>query len=823
MNSTYDTLNSEKIAQELWESQNTYAASNNTGPLYSIDTPPPTVSGALHIGHIFSYTQTDIIARYTRMRGFSVYYPFGFDDNGLATERFVEKKLNIVAHKLSRSSFIELCLQETAAVEEQFKLLWQKMGLSVDWSQSYSTIGQLSRRTSQKSFLELYHKGLAYRQEQPALYCTTCRTSVAQAELDDAERPSFFNDIIFTTTTGEKLVIGTTRPELLPACVAVFYNPKDLRYVHLSGQQARVPLFDYDVPILADESVLPDKGTGLVMCCTFGDKTDIEWFKKFGLPYRQAIGRDGRFVEHITKELANKKVAEARAYILEQLKENDLLVAQKAITHAVNIHERCKNEIEYLMLPQWFLKVMPFKDKFLELGDYIEWYPAFMKSRYKNWVENISWDWGLSRQRFYGIPFPVWYCAACNEVLTLSEDQLPVDPQETKYPGVCSRCSSSDIVPETDVMDTWNTSSLTPYICKELYEQSTVNPEKFIPMSMRPQAHDIIRTWAFYTIVKSWMHDQTIPWDRIVISGHVLSTDREKISKSQGNSPLVPENLLKLYSADAIRYWTASGGLGHDVAFSEAQIKVGQRLITKLWNAFRFIQEHTQSIASSDLSKFSLESTANQWIIHQLQDSFDRYTSAFEEHEFSGALGAIEQFFWKDFCDNYLEFIKDQLFHPELYPTSEVDATRAVLYIVGLRIVQLYAPFIPHVTETIYQELYKSREQTASLHATKLQDIELPALDKKAVFEMGVLISIVEQVRKLKSTHALSLKTDLVELKVLGKPDLESIILKNILMLKGVTRAQKIVLEKTEQSITASEAQLEQSDSKWYGTVIVQN
>ncbi|HVW99742.1 MAG TPA: valine--tRNA ligase, partial [Candidatus Babeliaceae bacterium] len=690
------------------------------------------------------------------MRGFSVYYPFGFDDNGLPTERFVEKKLGIVAHKLGRSEFINLCLRETAIVEEEFKVLWQRMGLSVDWSQAYSTISPQSRKISQKSFLELYHKGYAYRQEQPALYCTMCRTSVAQADLDDTQKPSFFNDIIFFSQHGEKLVIGTTRPELLPACVALLYHPADSRYTHLKGQQAQVPLYNYLVPIIADETVVPEKGTGLVMCCTFGDKTDIEWFKKHKLSSRQIIGRDGKLTE-LAGSLSGKKVSEARATILEQLKAQGLLIEQKPITHMVNIHERCKNEIEYLMLAQWFIKIMPFKQKFLELGEYIQWYPTFMKSRYRNWVENINWDWGISRQRFYGIPFPIWYCNRCQQVLTAPENLLPVDPQETKYPGICNQCGSSEIIAETDVMDTWNTSSLTPYICKELYQESTQAPNKFIPMSMRPQAHDIIRTWAFYTIVKSWMHDQSIPWERIVISGHVLSSEREKISKSQGNSPLVPENLLKLYPADAIRYWTASGGLGHDIAFSESQIKIGLKLITKLWNAFRFINEHTQAIISIEAIPLSKQlDTVNGWVTHQLQDTFDQYITYFEEQEFSAALAATEHFFWKIFCDNYLEYIKDQLFHSELYTHEQTLATKQTLYGIGLRILQLYSPFIPHATETIYQEVYRARESTSSIHTTKFNFITLVTQDKKHIHDMDILLKIVEQVRKLKSNHALS-------------------------------------------------------------------
>lgn len=373
MEKQYDHHLHEQKAQQLWLEHHTYAAKNNPGQLYSIDTPPPTVSGSLHIGHIFSYTHTDIMARYKRMSGFSVFYPFGFDDNGLPTERFVEKKLDIQAHSMKRSEFINVCLQETVAVEQTFKELWQRMGLSVDWSLEYSTISQQSRKISQESFILLYKKGFVYRKYEPALYCTVCRTSVAQAELDDVEKPSFFNDIIFTLADGTPLIIGTTRPELLSSCVALFYNSTDERYKHLAGKKALVPIYNNEVPILPDDQVVIEKGTGLVMCCTFGDKTDIYWFKKYDLPYRQSIGIDGKWAAN-TGILAGLTAHKARETILQALKEQELLVAQKPITHMVNVHERCKKEIEYVALSQWFLNILSYKKELLALADSINWF-----------------------------------------------------------------------------------------------------------------------------------------------------------------------------------------------------------------------------------------------------------------------------------------------------------------------------------------------------------------------------------------------------------------------------------------------------------------
>ena len=542
MDKRYDHTQNEKLAQEKWLREKTYKHDIHPGKLYSIDTPPPTISGTLHIGHIFSYTQTDILARYKRMRGFSVFYPFGFDDNGLPTERYVEKKHKVRAHALGRSEFIKLILSETATAEQQFQELWQRMGLSADWDSCYSTISPETRNISQESFIRLFKKGFIYRKYEPAPYCTTCRTSVAQAELDDIEKPSMFNDVIFKLPDGTPLTVATTRPELLYSVNVLLYHPDDTRYKHLAGKQAHVPIYNHLVLILPDDQVQIEKGTGLVMVSTFGDKTDVLWYKKHNLPYRSSIEFNGKFKEE-TGILAGLKVSQARERILEELKKEGLLKNQKQITHTVNVHERCKKEIEYLALSQWFLNILDHKNTFLALADKINWYPAFMKTRYINWVENISWDWCLSRQRFYGIPFPAWHCTHCDEIMLANIDDLPIDPQETPYKGKsCPACKSTDIVPDTDVMDTWNTSSLTPYICYGLYNPDMKSPftqkeiEQFIPMSMRPQAHDIIRTWAFYTIVKLWMHHDTIPWNDIVISGHVLSDGKEKLSKSKNNT-----------------------------------------------------------------------------------------------------------------------------------------------------------------------------------------------------------------------------------------------------------------------------------------------
>jgi valyl-tRNA synthetase len=814
MDKKYNFQESESAIKKMWAEKQVYKFDYTRGPLFSIDTPPPTVSGALHIGHMFSYTHTDIIARFKRLSGDAVFYPFGFDDNGLPTERFVEKKCKVRPHTMPRSEFINLCLEQTVEVEEQFKNLWQQMGISADWNYCYTTISPLARKISQESFLRLFNKEYIYRQYEPALYCPTCRTSVAQAELDDIEKTSLFSDIQFTTTEGEAIVISTTRPELLSSCVAIFYHPEDSRFKKLAGKKARVPLFKFEVPILEDDLVDPEKGTGLVMCCTFGDKNDVQWFKKHNLPYKQSVGPDGKWVEE-TGILAGLKAEDARAKILEELKNLNVVLEQKPTTRAVNVHERCKKEIEYIALSQWFLKILPYKKELVKQADKIEWNPAHMKQRYVNWVENIGWDWCLSRQRFYGIPFPVWYCSN-GHILLANVDQLPIDPQETAYKGPCPECGDTTITPEKDVMDTWNTSSLTPQICFALFDHDKHSAfdadavKKFIPMSMRPQAHDIIRTWAFYTITKSWMHYDDLPWKSIVISGHVLSDQKEKISKSQGNTPLDPHKLLEQYSADVIRYWTASGRLGQDVAFSPTQLKIGQRLVTKIWNAFRFVQEHIEGVPRQAPEHLG---AVNEWLAHQSSLCFASYQKHLNEYEFSLALDAVEKFFWHDFCDNYLEIVKDQLFNPDNYTHEEVQATKWTLNTIGLRILQYYAPYLPYITEQLFQALYAKHMQEASVHITHYSKtvFEFP----KSASAMNHAIKAIAEIRKLKTEKQLSLKVPIDEVTFYAN---EEAILKQLKSLeqiiKGVTHAQKIIYTQDK-----NETSLVEEDNQWKATI----
>ena len=796
----YQAQEQEELIKKFWLEKKIFAFDKlGAKPTFSIDTPPPTVSGSLHIGHVFSYLHTDIIARYKRLAGFNVYYPMGFDDNGLPTEKFVEKKQKIRSADIKRSAFISLCQQECSIAEEGFKELWQAIGLSVDWNYCYTTISELSRKVSQSNFLSMLRQGLVYRKKEPSLFCTEFQTTVAQAELATVQKESSMNTLAFHLENDEQTIqIATTRPELLPACVAIFVHPCDIRYRNFIGKKAIVPLFGQKVRIVSDEDVLADKGTGAVMCCTFGDQQDVAWFRRYNLSYIEAIGKNGCMTAN-AGFLQGLKIAQARQTIIETLRSKGYLRKEEPIKHDVHIYERSKKEIEYIIFPQWFVKVLDFKELLLSAGDQINWHPNFMKTRYQDWVKNLTWDWCISRQRYMGIPFPVWHCLDCNATLVAEEKALPVDPSEMPYPkGKCDQCGKANIAPDTDIMDTWATSSSTPQINAEML-QSFAND--FLPMSMRPQAHDIIRTWAFYTIVKSAHLQAKLPWKNLVISGHVLSPDNEKISKSANNSQVAPQALLAQFPADAIRFWAAKGRLGFDTPFSQEQIKNGNRLITKLWNALRFVKISLTSAKEIDPELNYKKEPAtfdalSSWLFVQLEQTNELYHKYFEAYEYSLALEAVDAFFWHTFCDNYLEIVKDQIFNPQNYPPITMQNYAYALYNVGLAIIKLYAPFLPFVTEAIYQAVFSKTEKEPSVHNTVFTTAPLAKADCKNIAkDFSILIEVLAAVRKLKSANSLSLKTESIQL-VLAAANLDLFRSDPVCvqLLLGVTKCKTLLL-----------------------------
>ncbi len=787
----YDFQKSEKRWQEYWEKEGIFKFDRaGEGPLYSIDTPPPTVSGAMHIGHIYSYTQIEIIARFWRMKGYRVFFPFGFDDNGLATERLVEKKKGIKAGNFKREDFRKLCLELTEEYEEKFKKLWQSVGFSVDWSLEYSTINSQARYISQLSFLDLYHKGRIYREKTPVLWCGNCQTSIAQAELDLKEEETLFNYLGFKTNSGEDLLIATTRPELLPACVAILIHPADQKNAHLIGKKAIVPLFRREVPILGDQAVDREIGSGIVMCCTFGDQQDIKWWRKYKLPLNEIIDREGK-VKKAIAYIGGLKLASARKKILEELELRGFLFKQEALKHQLACHERCDFPVEFISSEQWYIKIMDQKKELWQAGEEINWHPVYMKHRYQQWVANLQWDWCISRQRFFGVPFPVWYCKECGQVLLADQKQLPVNPLEDKPLQPC-RCGSTAFTAESDVMDTWATSSLTPLINagwqggKEL-----LNP--LLPMNLRPQAHDIIRTWTFYTIVKILYHFKELPWQDIMISGFVLAGKKQKLSKSKGNTGKTPQELISKYSADVIRLWAGSANLGADIFFSEAGIRDNQKLPIKLWNAARFSLQHLQGLSCFAPIDFAC---IDRWIIQRTQQSQQKVTAYLERFEISQAREELAHLFWSDFCDNYLEIIKERLYQPEVRGKEARLSAQQTLYIVLLNILKMYAVFIPHLTEEIYQDYYRSREGIRSIHLLPWGFAPESSVEE-GINEVGVdFIKLLGQIRKFKTERGLSLGQELRKILIDYPENNYHIFARTLADLKAVSRTKMIEMKK---------------------------
>jgi valyl-tRNA synthetase len=775
LDARYSPGDAEPRWQRFWEERGVFRfdSRDTRRPIYSVDTPPPTVSGSIHVGHVFSYVQAEALTRFWRQQGYNVFYPFGFDDNGLPTERFVEKRRGVRGRDMARAEFVRLCLEVTREVEQEFKNLWQRLGFSVDWSLQYSTIDERSRRISQRSFLDLLDKDLVYRKETPALWCPECRTAVAQAEQEDVEDETPFTDIAFPLEGGGELVIATTRPELTPSCVAVFVHPEDAKHHSRVGRLARVPLFDYPVPVLANEDVDRQKGTGVVMCCTFGDTKDIEWWERFGLPLRIAIDRSGRMNE-LAGPYQGQAIVDARRSILDDLERRGLTRGQRRILHTLNTHERCGTPIEFLPAKQWFIKVLEYRDRLLECGERVEWYPASMKVRYRHWVEHLRWDWCVSRQRFFGVPIPVWICAACGAALAARREDLPVDPHVTPPPGPCRACGFARLEPEPDVLDTWATSSVTPQINARWGEPDGDLSDRLLPMSMRPQSHDIIRTWAFYTIVKSLHHHGTIPWRQIVISGHVTDSERQKLSKSKlDHGPRTslaevfgaPEKLIARSSADAVRYWACRGNLGVDTAYDEKVIRQGQRLITKLWNASRLALGHL-----GDLPRGApAEAPIDRGLLAKLDAVERRATAELRRYEIGAALREIESFFWGTFCDNYLEMVKARLYEPARYGAAARHSAQAALRRALVDILRLLAPFLPHVTEEIYQGGLRGEGDAPSIHLAGWPEPELRGDDEcERAFDAAV--DLIAAVRKFKSERSLSMGAPLKRLSLRAEP-----------------------------------------------------
>jgi len=723
-----------------WEADGTYRfdRTKTRDEVFSIDTPPPTVSGHLHPGHVFSYTHTDLVARFQRMRGKEVFYPMGWDDNGLNVERRVQlltgtivdptlpydpdftppEKVDKKARPIpvSRPNFVELCEKVVPEFEEAYHDLWATLGLSVDWEHTYTTIGPKATRTSQRAFLRLVKEGRAFRTESPTLWDVDMRTAVAQAELTDKELPGAYHKLRFTGPDGQPLLIDTTRPELLPACVAVVAHPDDERYQPLFGKTATTPLFGVEVPIVAHELADPEKGTGIAMICTFGDTTDVTWWRELSLPVRAIVQRDGRLrpltwgepgwecadpatAQARYDELAGKTVKQAQARIVELLQEHGAMEGDpRPITHAVKFWENGTRPLEIVTSQQWFIRY-PDKDVLLARGAELQWWPDFMRVRYENWVNGLMGDWNITRQRFFGVPFPVWYPIDDEgqvdflSPILADEASLPVDPTTDVPPGYdeSQRNQPGGFAADPDVMDTWATSSLTPQIVCG-WEDDPDLFERTFPMDMRPQAHEIIRTWLFSTVVRShYLHD-TLPWRNAAISGFIVDPDRKKLSKSAGNMPDDPVTLIERHGADAVRYWSANGRPGMDMTFDEGQMKIGRRLAIKILNASKFTLGLGEPTADAAVTE-----ALDRSMLVRLADLVDEATAAFERFDYARALERTEAHFWS-FCDDYLELVKNRAYGDD----AGAESAKAALRLALEALLKLFAPFMPYVTEEVW-------------------------------------------------------------------------------------------------------------------------
>ncbi|MFN2503224.1 MAG: valine--tRNA ligase, partial [Acidimicrobiales bacterium] len=684
---------------ERWESDGTYRFDRRATreDVYAIDTPPPTVSGSLHIGHVFSYTQTDTVARFQRMRGRQVFYPMGWDDNGLPTERRVQNYYGVRCDpglpydpgftppekppkdplSISRPNFVELCTGLTVEDERAFEELWRRLGLSVDWSMTYTTIGARAQRISQRAFLRLLPKGLAYQAEAPTLWDVDFQTAVAQAELEDREQAGAYHRIRFSGPDGSPIEIDTTRPELIPACVALVAHPDDARYRDMVGKEALTPLFGVPVPVAAHPLADPEKGTGIAMICTFGDLTDVIWWRELALPVRAIVGRDGRIATDppagvelaggsgaaaAWERLRGRSVKQARTAVVELLRESGEMVGEpRPITHAVNFYERGDRPLEIVTSRQWFIGTLDHRDELLERGRELRWHPPYMRARYEAWVNGLNSDWLISRQRFFGVPFPLWYAVGedgtvdHDHPLLPDESRLPVDPSTDVPDGYepDQRDKPGGFTGDPDVMDTWATSSLTPQIAGAWEDDPDLFGRVF-PMDLRPQAHEIIRTWLFATVVRSHYEHGRPPFSNAAISGWVLDPDRKKMAKSKGNV-VTPIPLLEEYGSDAVRYWAASGRPGVDTAVDFGQMKVGRRLAIKILNASRFVLARVGAGAATG----DVTAPIDQAMLAGLASLIDEATVALEGYDYARALERAETFFWS-FCDDYLELVKSR-------------------------------------------------------------------------------------------------------------------------------------------------------------------
>lgn len=796
----YSHQESEVKRQKYREDKQIFMFSKDeTKPVYSIDTPPPTVSGKIHIGHIFSYTQAEIIARFKRMCGYNVFYPMWYDNNGIPTEQLVEKELGINIKDVERKDFIQKCLEIADIYKVKYENLRKSLGLSVDRSRFYTTISPEVQQLAQATFVKLYKEGHIVFKDFPALRCTKMQTTLAQAETEEQEFNEFFNYLNFTLDCGGKLVIATTRPELLPACVGVFVHPEDKRFEKYVWKNIITPLW-ISVPLMADDKVKMDKGTGVVMCCSYGDEVDVYRVKKHNLWEKIVIDRYGKMQNTWVPEIDGMKISEAREKIMEIFEKKWGIVEKRdPIIQSKQISERGKVPVEIIPVKQWFVNLLDKKELLLEQNKKMSWHPEFMQKRSNDWIENLQRDRNISRSRKYGIPIPVRYDSKTEEIIFPSEKQLakwPIDPTSEAPDGY----SMDQVRWETLVLDTRFTSWLTPQINQKFLARDWYT-QKILPMSLRPQAHDIIRTRLLYTTLQSYFATGEIAFHDVMMSGFCLAEKGEKFSKSKGNAKFDPEQVIATRWADAVRYRASGGQLGKDIMFDENEFKIGQKLVTKLRNAANFVFMNLSDFDSSSRLEEKDLYPIDLWILNQINQTSKLMTGYLNDYEYGQAKLEFEKFFRHDFCDNYLEIVKDKIYKPEKYANGDKQKLSAqfALYHSFLAIIKLIAPYLPFITEELYQTYYKENLKSDSLHVLSYPngDIFSIAQDLKMTSSaVEELLIVVEKVRWYKTEKQLWLWTELAHLEVVSNVDLTSFVDDII----SVTRAVKVDFKKGEKT-----------------------
>lgn len=754
----YDAHEIEERWKTFWATENVFSFdAQSQAPFYVVDTPPPYVSADhLHAGHIMSYAQAEFIVRYKRMRGFNVYYPMGFDDNGLPTERFIEKKYNVDKSKITRPEFVKLCLEETKKGAATYRQLWHDLGISVDWNHTYSTINEHSQRIAQRSFVDLYKKNHLYRAEKPVMWCTHCQTTLAQADLDDLARETEFVYIEVPVEGGGALTFATTRPEMYPSCVGISVHPDDERYQKYIGKIITMPLTNTKILLTTDEKIDPTFGTGVVYYCSSGDAQFLGWEARHSIAKedkKYILGPDGRMNKDAGK-YEGLTVTEAKQQITADLTELGVVKKVEKIQQVVNVHERCDTPIEYVTSKQWFIKIADQKEKWLELGRQVNWYPESRRNDYETWVNGLNWDWCISRQRYYGVPIPVWYDKKTGEPVLPEENELPVDPTQYTPKGY----QAKDLIPETDVLDTWATSSVSPQIISELVKDKDIQ-EKLYPATLRPNAFEIIRTWDFYSIVRGYYENGHLPFRDVMVSGHGLAEDGRKMSKRLGNY-MPSQDLLDTYGADAIRYWATGARLGQNLRFSTKEVEMGHKTAVKLYNVARFATMHDDTGNAGRLEH------ADVWILQELNACIASVTRAFDDYSYSQARDVLDSFFWSKFTDYYLEFIKYRLFGED---EESKGAAVATLKTVFLAVLKMYAPLMPFITEQIYQDLYK--EEAKSIHLSSWPEESMLSNDLN-VDDFTQALAVIDEIRKHKALQQISLGKEISDYQLGTKVDL---------------------------------------------------